>query len=452
MNELFAHQQKSIEFARGKPAVFDASDPGTGKTRVHIELIRPRRTKTLVLAPKSLLRNAWANDLRKFAPELMYSVATADNREKAFRVDADVYITNHDAAKWLAEAKPSFFRKFDGGTLLIDESNAYKHHTSQRSKAIGKITKYFDFRACLNGTPNTNGILDVWHQYKLLDDGQRLGKSFYAFRNAVCQPEQNGPLPNMVKWVDRPGAETAVADLVSDITIRHRFEDCVDIPPNHLYTVPFVLNPSHRAKYNVMKEAAILPLREGTVSAINAASVATKLLQIASGAVYESEGVYHLIDGDRYELVMDLLEPRDHSLVFFQWKHQRDELVRRAEERGYSYVILDGETTDRERESIVQQFEAGYYKAMFAHPKSTAHGLTLVKARTTIWPSPTYNLEFFYQGNKRIYRIGQTEKTETIVIIGEDTTDERVFRVLTEKGGRMDALLEELLEDFRAAA
>lgn len=445
---LFAHQQVSVDFFCGKPATFDASDPGTGKTFAAIEVFRPRirsdGRSVLVIAPKSLLRNAWANDLRKFAPELILSVAYAENREKAFAAPADVYITNHDGVNWLVKQKPAFFKKFS--TLVVDESGAFKHHTAKRSKSLAKIRKYFDYCHMMNGTPNTNGITDVWHQYYICDGGQRLGKSFYAFRGAVCVPKQVGPMPNMVEWVDREGAETGVADLVKDITIRHKFEDCVDIPDNHMYTVPFALKPAHMKQYRTMQALALLPLKDGTINAINAAAVSTKLMQIASGAVYEAEGVYHKLDNDRYELIMDLLEPRQHSLCFFLWQHQKEELTKAAEARGFTYAILDGSVSGTEREEVVRQFQAGFYKVLFAHPQSAAHGLTLVKATTTIWASPTYNLEHFSQGNKRIYRTGQTQKTETIVIVAEDTIDEKVFQALATKRVRMENLLEELRE------
>ncbi len=175
--------------------------------------------------------------------------------------------------------------------------------------------------------------------------------------------------------------------------------------------------------------------------------MSTKLLQIASGAVYENEWRYHIVDEDRNELIMDLLEPRDHSLVFFIWKHQKDQLIAAAERRGFTYCVMDGETSGTQREENVRLFQLGFYKVMFAHPQTAAHGLTLVKARTTIWASPTYNLEHFIQGNLRIDRIGQTEKTETIVVLGEGTIDEKVYYdMLGPKKIRMTTLLIELKE------
>ena len=418
----------------------------TGKTRVEVEDFAARRRKggkcALVLATKSLLESAWKKDFNEFAPDMGVSVAFATNRDKAFACDADVYVTNHDAAKWLAKQPASFFKRFD--TLIIDESTAFKHHTSQRSKAVAKIAKHFEYRRLLTGTPNSNGICDLWHQVFLLDNGTRLGKSFFGFRAAACIPEQVGPSANMIRWNDRPGIEATVSALIRDITIRHRFEDCVDIPVNHKYAVTFQLGKKHYAQYNEMQDFQIMQLKKTTVTAVNGAVVAGKLLQIASGAVYNDDGEYSLIDSERYQLVMDLVEERKHSIVFFNWEHQRDELVREAERRGLSFAVYDGSTSDRLRADIVKGYQAGEYRVLFAHPQSAGHGLTLTRGTATIWASPTYNLEHFLQGLKRIHRIGQTEKTETIVVVAEGTIDEKVWQALQDKSVKMTDLLEGL--------
>lgn len=437
---LFKHQESSIEFGLNKPCLFDTSDPGTGKTRVYIELAQKNSGKTLVICPKSLMRPAWEADIRKFAPHLRTSVAQANNRQAAFDTVADVYITNHDAAVWLAKQKPSFFKNFS--TLIIDESGAFKHATSQRSKSMRKIAQYFAHRYALNGTPNPNTITDVWHQVLLLDDGLRLGKIFFAFRNSVCTPKQIGPQPNMVKWEDKPGAQEAVSMLLKDIVIRHKFEECLDIPENFEYTVPYQLSDKQLKAYTQMQLVEMAALDTGTINAVNAAAVMTKLLQIASGAVYESPDVYHIVDTDRYEMILDLAEEREHCIVFFLWKHQRNLLTELARKRNISYAIIDGTVPERERTEIVRKYQQGLYKIIFAHPQSAAHGLTLTRGTTTIWASPTYNLEHFQQGNRRIYRAGQNKKTETIVVVAENTCEKKVYDALMSKNVRMDNLLD----------
>ena len=396
----------------------------------------------LVLAPRSLLRSVWVNDIRKFAPQLITSVADAANRADAFGAKADVYITNVDAAKWLADQKPAFFKKFT--ELVIDESTAYKHHTSARSKAVAKIAKHFKYRCCMTGTPNSNTITDIWHQVQILDAGDRLGFSFYRFRDAVCTPHQVGRSDKAIRWEDKEGAEEVVFGLLSDIVIRHKFEDCVDIPANHQYSLEYELTAKQLKAYHELESTQMLTLKgkSPAILAINAAAVATKLLQVASGAVYDGMGGFQTIDTARYELVLDLVQQRKHSLVFFLWKHQRDALVAEAEKRGITFAVIDGSTSDRDREEIVQGYQAGVYQTIFAHPKSAAHGLTLTKGTATIWSSPTYDLEIFKQGSKRQHRLGQTQKTETIVILAKGTIEERVWDLLQGKDVRMTNLLD----------
>jgi SNF2 family DNA or RNA helicase len=427
--------------------VFDASDPGTGKTFVQIQDFSDRRRKgggcALVFGTKSILDVAWKADFEKFAPDMHVSVAYAENREEAFKADVDVYITNIDAAVWIAKKPPKFFKRFD--TLIVDESTTIKHHTAQRSKALGKIAKYFDYRRLLSGTPNTNGVCDLWHQYLILDDGVRLGKSYYAFRSATGTAEQVGPNKHTLKWTDKPGIENVVGALIKDITIRHKFEDCVDIPPNTLRHVDIHLSTKHQASYDELEAFSVAKMGNKTVSAVNAAVLYGKLLQSASGAVYDSNDSYALLDTSRYQLVIDLVQERQHSVVFFLWQHQKDQLIAEAEKRGLSWSLIDGTVTKKgERERIVNAYQDSKFDVLFAHPKSTAHGITLTKGTATIWASPTNNLEWWKQGLKRIHRLSQTKKTETIMVIAKNTIDERVWDALQGKNVNLMNLLYEL--------
>lgn len=443
---LFTHQKTSIDFCRSHKCVFDASDPGTGKTRVAIEAFVERRLRgggcALIICPKSLIRAAWFVDFKKFAPYIKVSCAYARNRNEAFWNAADVYVTNHDAAKWLAKQDIKFFERFD--TLIVDEVGAFKHHTSQRSKALNKIKKYFHYRHVMNGTPAPNTITDIWNQVFILDDGARLGPSFFKFRATVCIPRQVGPSANMIKWEDRPGANEAVSKLLEDITIRHRFEDCLDIPENHQYAVEYTLTSTQLRNYAQMETQQLALVKDKTITAVNAAVVATKLLQIASGAVYDEIGNYHIIDRERYSTIIDLAEQRTHVIVFFLWQHQKELLIEEAAKRGLSYCLIDGSVPDGRRHENVEYFQRGLYRICFAHPQSAAHGLTLTKGIATIWASPTYNLEHYQQGFRRIYRAGQTQRTETITVVADDTIETRVWEALSTKKLRMDDLLTQM--------
>lgn len=436
------HQEESLRFLKPRKEVFDQSDAGTGKTLVEIIDFAQRHARDkkclLVLCPKSLMRAAWYNDIGKFSPHLRVSLCYAQKRKESLAVDADVYVVNVDGVKDLAKiTDKKFWKKF--GTLVIDESDAFMHATSQRSKAAAKVREHFEHVRLLSATPQGNTICDQWHQYFLLDKGKRLGKSFFGFRSACCTPMQTGPSANHLDWVDKEDIELTVAELVKDITIRHKFEDCVDIPAIHTYTVSFELDKKHKAAYDEMKQDALMIVKEKAVTAINAAVQAQKLLQIASGAVYDGQGNYVKVANERYSLVLDLVCDRPNTVVFYTWEHQVEELVAEAQAREISWIVWNPDKPE-----IVDQFQAGQYRVIFAHPASAAHGLTLTKGTAVIWASPTFNVRHFIQGTKRIHRIGQTKKTENIIVVAENTADERAFESMQRKKANLVKFLTEL--------
>lgn len=444
---LRAHQRDTLSKLRQTPVLYDMSDPGTGKTRPALEAFWERRQngggKGLVLAPKSILQPAWGNEVDKWCPGMRYSVAYARNRKAALERDVDLYITNHDAVKWIDKNMPKgWLDDFD--TLIVDESTAFKNKDSQRSKALLRLSRRFEYRECMSGTPNPNTVLELWHPVLVLDQGARLGDSFYRFRHAVSEPEQVGPDPRMQKWHDKPGAEEAVFDSISDICIRHRFEDCVDIPEHTERDMLIELPPKLRRQYDQMFRQAVMMIESGEiVEAVNAAVVNNKLLQIASGAIYDQTGGYHVLDDYRSELVADLVEARDACVVAFLWKHQRDGIARILEARKISYAVIDGSVTnDHVRTSHVEHFQNGDLRCLLVHPQSAGHGLTLTRGNTTILTSPTYNSEHYKQLLHRIYRTGQKRKTETIRIVAQDTIDQVALSSLTRKLTAMDLLLE----------
>jgi SNF2 family DNA or RNA helicase len=295
-------------------------------------------------------------------------------------------------------------------------------------------------------TPNPNSVTEMWHPALIIDDGKRLGMSFFKFRNVMQTPTQVGPSANHLKWDDKPGAQQAMSELLADITIRHAFEDVMtNVPANHRDTKYFELSRKCRAAYDQMAAQAVIKLKDDVVSAVHAASLRTKLLQIASGAAYSDGEDYALIDRGRYELIAELVEERDHSIVFFNWRHQRDELCTEFEKRGITFAVIDGSTPQRERDEIVTTFQAGAYQALLLHPKTGAHGLTLTRGTTTVVSSPIYEADLLKQAIHRIYRGGQTQATNTILVCASGTVEEKVYARLDEKYAHMVDLLD-LLE------
>lgn len=449
---LWKHQKETLALLKKSPRVLDFSDPGTGKTRVHLEAFAERRKrgggKAVVTCPKTLMRSAWMDDLMKYTPGMNAVLAYAEERKEMFDLakskQVDILIVNTDGVKALAKEPASFWTTFD--TWIDDEHNAFKHRTSARSKAAAKIARYFYYRAGLTGTPNPNSVTELWHQVLLIDDGKRLGQNFYKFQSECCIPEQVGPRPEMRRWIDREGIEDVVAHLLKDITVRHEFDKCMDIPPNTVRTVHYKPSTKLLKAYKTLEHDAVLELKGKNVTAVHAASLKQKLLQIASGAVYhrteESDSHYSVVDNERYELIGELVEeiPQP-SVVFFNWTHQRDGLMKEMESRDLSYGVIDGSTPQSRREDLVEQYQAGKLRVLLMHPKTGAHGLTLTAGRRTILSSPFYEADYFKQAIHRVHRGGQKHKTETILVEAGGTIENAVYARLMEKGKRMNDLL-----------
>lgn len=432
---LWKHQQKTADFYNKTNRSFDTSDAGTGKTFPAIADIDPSKGKTLIFCPKSLIHSVWQDEIRKLRPELKVLPCDAVSRNNFYK-NADIYITNNDAVKWVEKN----VNLNDFYTLIVDESSDFKHHTSARSKSLRNIKDYFTVRRLLSATPHAGNISDIWHQVFIVDDGNILGTSFTRFRQQTMDAKQVGPMANMIKWINKPGIEDVVAMMIAPLNIRHKFEDCVSIPEDFRYTENYYLTPQQRKSYDDMRAIAHTQLQTGVVTAVNAASVTTKLLQIASGAVYNSQSEAHLVDTGRYDLIMDLIAQRDHSVVFFNWTHQREQLMELANKRKIIATFIDGSVSNVNRQLRVKEFQEGKYQAIFLHPQSAAHGITLTTGNTTIWASPTYLSDYFIQGNARVRRAGQKRKTETILIQAADTVEEHVYEALEQKLSSIELL------------
>lgn len=451
---FWPHQLATLGFLRSTNASFDFSSPGTGKTRAHVHhyATRPKagRKRLLILCPKTLMVSAWGKDIERFAPSLTVSYAFADQRMEAFKMKTDVVIMNHDGVK-LFKDKAMRRILFDFDHLIVDESTAFKNAQAQRTKFLMSIAKMFEYRELLTGTPNPNTVMELWAPAMIIDGGKRLGNSYYHLRSKVQIPTQIGPdARKHLRWDDTPGAGQAVNELLSDITIRHAFEDVMThVPANHRHTKTFDLSPKARKIYDKMEADAIAELDQGVVSAVHAAAMRTKLLQIASGAVYGGTGEdgYALVDTQRYELIVDLTEEVEHSIVFFNWKHQRDLLAKTLDARKLSYAIIDGNVTARgAREKIVADYQAGKYHTILLHPRTGAHGLTLTRGTRTIVSSPFYEADLMEQGIARIVRGEQDKLTDTVFVQAAGTVEALVYERLNDKTFNMKDLLQMMKE------
>jgi SNF2 family DNA or RNA helicase len=277
----------------------------------------------------------------------------------------------------------------------------------------------------------------------MLDNGERLGRQFYKFRLEVCTPTtvQVPGGASVIQWEDKPDAEATVAGMISDIMIRHKFEDCVDIPENTRRYINVDLPASIRKAYNTLVKTAALETDKGSINAVHAGAKYQKILQLLTGAVYDEYGEPIKIHDERYRLVMDLVSEREKSIVAFNWRHEREQLCKLADSLGIKYGVIDGTIKDKNRDKVVDGFQNGELQVVFAQPQSAGHGLTFTKGTATIWCSPTSNPEWFKQFNRRIYRTGQKNKTETICICARDTREEDVYEKLDSRLTRVEDLL-----------
>lgn len=451
---LWTHQRYTVD-KFGKTGIgLDFSDPGTGKTLAHATLYANRvgRGRCLVTCPSTLMEAAWANDFDRFLPTVSYTLAYAEQRFEAFEADSDVVIMNVDGVKALTQKfkrraqLAKFLKDFDH--LIMDEVEAYKHGSSGRSRAMLKVSHHFEHRFGLSATPNPHSVTELWHPALLVDRGRRLGTAFSAFRNGMQIPVQTGPLANHITWTDKEEANEIVQILLDDITVRHAFEEVMtDVPPNHVDTKFITLPPKLMRQYKQLENEMVLLLESGQrFSVTHASSLRSKLLQLCSGAMYapadtEGEGDYQLLDTYRYKMIADLVDERKHSVVFFNWRHQGDQLEKEFKQRGLTYARIDGNTPIRSRPQIVADYQAGAYRTLLVHYKTGAHGLTLTRGTTAILASPIYEANYFKQTIHRIYRGGQTEITNTLLVCANNTVETLVYEKLRAGTLRMEDFL-----------
>ena len=425
---------------------------GTGKTMSCIHAVKEYwpNARVLVLAPLSILRSAWGGDLDKFWPETTWDIAYAKNRAKVFgNTEKQWVITNHDAVKTILQN--SWHKDFD--IFIVDEADVFRNRVTQRTRALITVAEFFEIVSLMTGTPTPRSVTDIWSLAYAIDGGQRLGKNFFAFRNQVCNAEPIPGVANAMKWTDKPQARSQVVGMLADVCTRVQLSDVVELPDTIVREIPVELPATLRRQYEEMKRESMLMLESGQfVNAIHAGARRQKLLQMLSGAVYsDTKGTYVDMHPDRSQLVIDLVLEADHSLVAFNWQHQRAGLEKAAKKEGIPYGVIDGSTPVAKREWLVSEFQAGRLQTLFCHPQSAGHGLTMTLAQRVIWASPTDRADLYEQFNHRMRRNGQKRKTEIIHVAAENTLEESVYDNMLGKKFRQDELLS-LFSNLRQVA
>ena len=439
------YQAFAIDYIETHPAAAVLLDMGLGKTVITLTAIANllfdsfQAHRVLVIAPLRVARDTWPAEIQKWdhLNGLTFSViiGTQQERMAALRKQADIYLINRENTQWLIENSGM---PFDYDMVVIDELSSFKSWQAKRFKSLMKVRPFVKRVVGLTGTPSSNGLMDLFAEFRLLDMGQRLGRFIGQYRNAFFKPDRmNGPI--VYSYKPLPGAEEEIYRRIGDITIS--MKACGHLKMPELITTDYEveMSPAERKTYEALKEELVLSLPDGEITAANAAVLTGKLLQMSSGAIYGDDGSVIHIHDRKLDALEDIIEGMNGRplLVGYWFKHDLQRITQRLNEVGIPYERLDSEAS-------MKRWNAGQIQVGLAHPASTGHGLNLQDGGNTIcWFTPTWSLELYSQMNARLYRQGQ--KAETVVIthiVTKGTVDSRVLKALAEKDRIQEALID----------
>lgn len=438
------YQQYAINFITHNPITAVLLDMGMGKTAITLMAIDYLMyeyfeiVKVLVICPLRVTRT-WRDEVNKWEQLSGYRLSivtgTVAQRKKALAVDADIYIINRENVPWLVEKSGV---PFDFDMVVIDELSSFKNHQTARNKALMKVRPFIKRIVGLTGTPVSQGLMDLFAEFKVLDFGQRLGRFIGQFRLNYFRPDKvNGNIVYSYKLL--PGAEEKIYEKIQDITISMKAVDFLDMPELINTEYPVYLDESEQEKYEGLKKDLILSTAEHEVTAANAASLVNKLSQMANGAVYTDDEDIITFHDKKLDALEDIIESANGKplLVAYWFKHDYTRIVERLNKIGVKYMKIDSD------ESITKWNNREIPVALI-HPASAGHGLNLQQGgNTMVWFGITWSLELYQQCVCRLYRQGQTEGTVTIIhLITQGTIDEKIMKALSEKDNTQSALIE----------
>jgi SNF2 family DNA or RNA helicase len=438
-NQLHQYQRDLIEKAKMTPNLGLFLPPGLGKTATTLTIIAEQfKGKTLIIAPKRVAQTVWDTEISKWQhlSNLTCSkiLGSEKQRLEALTVEADVYIINLENVAWLCGLSD----KLVFTNLVIDESSRFKDSSTKRFKALKKHLKGFSRRLILTGTPTPQGLPDLWSQVGILDLGQRLETSLTKFRDRYLTPDQMNRQTHVVySWKLQPQMDRVIQDKVSDICFSLKAEDYLQLPPlTNLYH-KIDLDPQVKNKYNELRKDMVVEIGKGQITAPTAATLAGKLLQFTSGAVYGQDGEAQEVHRSKLEYLESIMEESSSpTLVFYHFKHS----LQRIRLQFPQAVVLD--------DYNIAAWNRGEIRMLLAHPQSGGIGINLQcntgETAQTVWFDLPWSSENYIQANARIYRQGQEKPVIIHHLMMENTIDEQVVKVLEGKINLQDALLNAL--------
>ena len=398
--------------------------------------------RVLIVGPLRIARDVWPEELRKWdhLKNLTCSVAvgTVTERRRALQKQADIYIVNRENLVWLWKNC-----RLDFDMVVMDELSSFKNPQAQRFKAMKALRPKVKRIVGLTGTPSGNGLMDLWAEFRLLDMGERLGKFISQYRNAYFQPDKRNGMV-VFSYKPLPGAEAAIYQKISDITVSMKATDYLRMPDLVSVQTEVNLSEAERKRYQDFKKSLVMELPDGEVTAANAASLTLKLSQMANGAIYTDDGKTIHFHDRKLDALEDLVESANGRpvLVAYWFRHDKERICQRMEARELK------STQD------FADWNAGKIPVALIHPASAGHGLNLQQGGSIlIWFGLTWSLELYQQTVARLWRQGQTSRTVIVQhIVTKGTMDERILKALEKKDSSQADLIEAVKADLEGKA
>ncbi|HFU4194622.1 TPA: SNF2-related protein [Streptococcus suis] len=442
---LHNYQVVAKDFIIGHPNAAVILDMGMGKTVTTLSAVnelmfdRFEVTKVLVIAPLRVANTVWSDEIEQWAElrHLRYSkiVGTPKKRKVALQKDADVYIVNRENLPWLVEQCSPYF-KWD--MVVIDELSSFKSWQSKRFKAFMAMRPYMKRIVGLTGTPSSNGLMDLFAEFKVIDGGERLGRFIGEFRSRYFEEgRRNGNI--VYEYIPMDYAECQIQDKISDITISMKALDYLDMP-ELISTKKLVrMTKKEKEKYGQFKKEFVLSELDGfEVTAANAASLTNKLVQLSNGAVYSDDHTVVALHEQKLDALEDILESANGEpvLVAYWFKHDLARIMGRLEKLKVKSRVL-------KTEEDIREWNKGNVPVGLLHPAGAGHGLNLQKGgHHLVWFGLTWSLELYQQTNARLWRQGQESETVVIQhIVTEGTIDEEILKALENKDAQQERLI-----------
>ncbi len=433
------YQSYATEFILSHPISAVFLEMGLGKSVITLSAIFDLCLdsflvcKVLVIAPLRVARDTWPAEIKKWdhLKGLSYSVAVGTEKERidALKKQSTVYIINRENVDWLVHKSGIPFH-FD--MVVIDELSSFKSYGAKRFKSLLKVRPSVKRIVGLTGTPSSNGLMDLWAEFRILDLGQRLGRYISHYRNTYFKPDKrNAQIIFSYKLL--PGAEEEIYKQISDITISMKSTDYLKMPEYVSNEVFVTLSEKEWKVYSDFKEDMVANLGDEEIDAVNAAVLSGKLLQMANGAVYDSENKAHVLHDKKLDALEDLIEGANGKpvLVAYWYKHDLERIKERFPVRQI------------QSSKDIEDWNNSKIPIAVIHPASAGHGLNLQSGGSTlIWFGLTWSLELYQQTNARLYRQGQRDTVIVHHIITKNTIDEDVLLALTKKEKTQDALID----------